>query len=114
MQSLYSQYIFEREGKQILEVEEGFAVYSFLTDTQGVWAVYIEDIFVVRGSREAGVAASIADSVADKAIQAGCKRMYGSVAPKANNSTASLKVLLAYGFQLDSCTSDLILFKKEL
>ena len=109
MPSLHAQYIQEREGKHILEEENGFATYSFLKD-----GVYIEDIFVSPDHRHSHLAASIADRIANIAKEKGFNRMYGSVVPSANHSTSSLKVLIAYGMQLDSATNNFILMKKDI
>lgn len=107
--SLYAQYINERENKQILETEQGFATYSFTKD-----GVYIEDIFVSKDYRHNNVASQLADQIIEIAKQKGCTKVFGSVVPSANNSTISLKVLLSYGFKLNSSTNNFILMSKEI
>lgn len=107
--SLYAQYISEREGKHILEHAQGFATYMFMEK-----GCYIEDIFVLKEYRETGVAAHLADQIADIAKEKGYNKLFGSVVPSANNSTASLKVLLAYGFKLESSSNNFILLAKEI
>jgi predicted GNAT superfamily acetyltransferase len=111
MPSLFAKYILEREGKSIVEDERGFATYLFYPDLE---AVYIEDIFVSQEFRNQNVARDYADQISAEAKLKGYKYLLGSVSPKANQATASLKVLLAYGFELDSVTKDLIYFKKRL
>lgn len=107
--SLYSQYIQEREGKHILETLQGFATYTF-TDK----GVYIEDIFVLKDYRETGVASHLADLIIDIAKEKGHKVAFGSVSIGGNNSTASMKVLLAYGFKLYSANNNFILLSKDI
>ena len=107
--SLFGQYIYERQNKCILENEFGFATYYFQND-----CCYIEDIYVVREKRKSGLASEMADKIAEEAKSKGMKYLIGSVKPSTSGSTASLKVLLAYGFQLVSAQEDFIWFKKEL
>jgi len=109
--SLYAQYIYEREGKSIIETEYGFATFAYMHDIK---AVYIEDIYVVGDKRKSGHGAAMADEIAKQAKLKGYNTLIGSVAPKANGSTSSLKALIAYGFQLHSCDGNLIWFKKEI
>jgi predicted GNAT family acetyltransferase len=107
--SNYALYIQERENKSIVEDERGFATYFYLED-----AVYIEDIFVKREFRKQGVASEYADKIAEEARSKNFFKMLGTVSPKANGSTNSLKALLAYGFKLDSSDNNVIYLTKDL
>lgn len=107
--SLYGQYIAEREGKHIIENEFGFATYFFTGEF-----CYIEEIFVLEPHRKSGIAAKYADEIAKEAKSVGVNKLLGSVSPKAPSSTQSLKVLLAYGFQLLSSEQNLIYLAKEI
>lgn len=111
MESNYAKYIREREGKKIVEDDRGFAVYSILDDLK---AVYIEDIYVRPEFRNQNVASDYADKIAAEAKSNGFQTLIGTVKPTANSSTASLKVLLAYGFELASSEHDAIYFRKAL
>lgn len=111
MPSMYANYIYEREGKSIIETEHGFATYNYMHDIK---AVYIEDIYVVPDQRKSGAAKNMADEVVRQAKLKGYNTLIGSVAPKAAGSTTSLKVLLAYGMHVHSCDGHLIWFKKEI
>ena len=106
---MYGKYITERTNKHIIETDKGFAVYSYTQE-----GVYVEEIFVERDFRKSGVASELADKIADEAKSKGFKLMFGSVCPAAKGSTASLKVLLAYGFELLSSQDNLIFMKKEI
>lgn len=107
--SLYASYLKEREGKEIIESEIGFATYYFLDD-----GCYIQDIFVLKDYRKIGEASRLAEEIEKIAKSKGYKKLYGTVCPLANGSTESIKALLAYGFKLNSSVSNLIAFVKDL
>lgn len=107
--SMYKKYVEERTNKSVLENESGFAVYSFTIDT-----VYIEEIFVSDEFRKSGRAVKMADEICEIAKSKGIKKVFGSVCPSAKGSTASLKVLLAYGMRLETATNDFIIMSKEI
>lgn len=107
--TLYGKYVKERENKNILEREHGFATYSFAKDH-----VYIEDIYVTPEHRKSSLASEMADEIAKIAKSQGINVMLGSVCPQTNNATTSIRVLLAYGFSLLHSSEDMIYFKKEI
>ena len=109
MSSLYAAYVKERENKDIIESDKGFATYIFMED-----GVYIEDIYVHPEYRKTDIASAMADEIAHIARGKGLKKLYGSVVPTARNSTASLKVLLAYGFTLQNSSNNFIWFSKDI
>ena len=111
--SLYGNYLKEREGKSIIESEKGFATYCFslIGDAK---VCYIEDIYVESSERHVGEASRMADQIAELAKAQGCKALVGSVCPTANFSTASMKVLLSYGFQLWKAETNMVWFSKEI
>lgn len=107
--SLFASYIQERLGKHIVESDKGFATYSFVAT-----GVYIEDLYVCPDERHSGEASRMADQIAAIAKAKGLNRMYGTIKPSANHSTSSLKVLLAYGFQLLEAGPDALVLVKEI
>ncbi len=109
--SLYSDYIKERTYDHIMERPSGFATYRYINEGR---SVYIVDIYTIPAARKKGNAAFLADLIANEAREAGCSEILGSVQPSAKGSTASLAVLLAYGFTLHSATNDAIIFRKDL
>lgn len=109
MKSHYAQYIAEREGYEIIEDEKGFATYKIFGEE-----CYIRDIFVEKKFRTEHVASEYADKIAAIAKEKGCKVLTGTVAPKANNSTAGVAVLLAYGFKLHDSNHQGLVFVKEI
>ena len=109
MSSLYAKYIKERTNTEILEIEEGFATYSFNTE-----GVYIQDIFVDKEFRRGDMAAAMADQIAHEAVNKGLKQMFGSVCLDAINPGDSMRVLLAYGMVPFSVKGNTIYFKKDI
>lgn len=107
--SLYAEYIKEREGKHIIESDKGFATFIFNKDS-----CYIEDIFVVPMFRHEHVASQMADKIVELAKAKGLTKVFGSVVPTANHSTDSLKVLISYGFTLNSSSNNFILMEKAI
>ncbi len=113
--SHYADYVRERLGKRIYEDDHGFAVYFDTEHPEWGTVCYIEDIFVVPSRRRDHAATVMADEIAAVAKERGVKMLMGSVNPKTNGATASLKVLLGYGMQLDHVSADgLIFFVKSL
>lgn len=109
IQSNYAKYIKEREGKSIVEDENGFATYSFQEHM-----VYIEDIYVIPEKRKMNVASKYADIIAEEAKKLGYNQLLGSVVPTANGATTSLKVLLGYGFKVYAASDNIIYFIKDI
>lgn len=110
--SLYADYIKEREGRNIVEDEDGFATFIFCGPEQK--ECYIVDIYVRPEKRKTGKAASFADTITDIARKVGCTYLSGSVDARTNGATESLWVLLRYGFHVVGVAENLIWFRKEL
>lgn len=107
MKSLFGEYIRERSGKHIVEMDEGFMTYVFSRDYQ---ECYIEDCYVRPEKRKLGIAAELLRLVRAEAKSRGVKRLTTSVRPSAHGSTVSLKVVLSGGFELLSAQDDAIIF----
>ncbi len=104
-----SLYLKERENVDSIETEFGFCTYIINGDE-----CYIRDIWIEPKYRQLKVATNLADKVAEIAKIQGCKYLTGTVSPRANNSTESLRVLLGYGMKLIDSNVNLIIFKKDL
>lgn len=109
--SLYADYLTERTNDKIIECPSGFVTYRYINDGK---SVYIIDIYTVAEERKRGAAGILADLVAKEASEKGCTEMLGTVVPSTKGSTTSLKVLLGYGFELQSAGNDLLIFRKDL
>ena len=101
-------YLREREGVESLIKDEGFATYIITGEE-----CYIRDIWVHRDFRKTNIASRMADEISEIAKKFGCTHLTGSVCPTAKASTDSLRVLLAYGFQLHSSAPNIIFFRKD-
>jgi len=111
--SLFSEYVKERLGDEIIEHEDAFATFRFIEDGN-ISSVYIVDIYVRPHFRNAKVASSLADEITKIAKERGCKRMIGTVASNAKNATQSIMVLIGYGMDFYKSTNEGLIFKKEL
>lgn len=107
--SPWAEYIREREGAEVLETSEGFAVYTIRGRE-----CYLSDIYVFPEYRRTKIATHIADQVSQIAIKSNCTHLVGSVSPKAAGCTASILTLIGYGMLLHSSTPDLVYFYKKL
>lgn len=110
MASLYAQYIKEREGKEIIESDEGFATYQFFDNGE----CYLQDLYVIPEKRKSGLATDMADQVVRKAIEKGCDTLLGSVCVDANDPTRNMKVFLAYGMQVSKIVGNMIFLRKKI
>ncbi len=102
-------YFLEREGFDSIVVDGGFATYRINGEE-----CYLRDIWVHSENRNRGVASAMADIISVKAKSLGCKYLTGSVDTTKGDPTASVKVLLAYGFQIFSAVQGGIFFRKDL
>jgi ribosomal protein S18 acetylase RimI-like enzyme len=115
MLELFDQYLREREGKQVLKSEQGFATYGF-NCVPGVDFphVYICDIYTRPEYRKTSVARDMADTISEQAKAKGVKIMLGSVDTNAKGAHESLLVLIAYGMKLFTTSDSTIFFSKEI
>lgn len=107
--SLYAQYIKERENKDIVETDKGFATYQIYGDE-----CYIADIYIVPEMRKSGLASKLANEIKDLAKKSGCKILTGSVCLDANEAAASMNVLYAYGMKVHLIKGNMIYFSMEI
>jgi ribosomal protein S18 acetylase RimI-like enzyme len=107
--SNYSKYLAEKTDCNIIEDERGFATYRFTSDS-----VYIVDIYVSPDFRHHDIASQMADKIGEIAKEKGIRKMLGSVNINTKDPTSSLKVLLAYGFKVNSSTTNFLLLEKDL
>lgn len=107
--SLYSEYIKERQGIDIVECEHGFATYKFVPG-----GCYIIDIYVRPELRRTGLATELGLKVVEIAKKHKVDTIIGTVSPSTHGSTDSLKALLSWGFELDNCKQDQIVLTKRV
>lgn len=108
--SLYAKYIREREEKEILEYDEGFATFKIFDNGE----CYLQDIYVVPDARKTGMAAKMADKVVEIAKERGCNTLVGSVCVDDKNATLNMKIFLAYGMEIYKNSGTIIFLKKDI
>lgn len=110
MESLYAQYIKEREDKQIIESHEGFATYKIFNNGE----CYLQDLYVIPEKRKSGLAKEMTDAVVKIAQEQGCHTLIGSVCSEDKFCTRNMKVFLAYGMQLHKIIGNMIFLNKDI
>ena len=108
--SLYADYIKEREDKEIIETDKGFATFTCFENKE----CYIQDIYVVPEYRKSGYATEMTDKVVEMAKEKGCNTLVGSVCTEDKNATRNMKVFLAYGMQIYKTAGIMIFLKKKI
>lgn len=108
---LYAEYIAEREGFKMIRDEYGFATY-YINEHENF--VYLRDIFVTKNYRRNRHAWSYADKIVEIAKELKLEKMVGSICLDTNGATASMKTLLAYGFEIKSVHGNMIYLEKEI
>ncbi len=106
---MYWKYLKEREGLVPLHSANGFALVKTVDD-----CLYIQDIYVEPEHRQSGQGKQLLEMAVALARAKGLSKILGSCSPNANGATASLKVLLAVGFQLHKSELDIIYLIKPL
>lgn len=110
MASLYAQYIKERDDKDIVEYDNGFATYKIYDNGE----CYLEDIYVTPDQRKTGLAVKLTDEVVQIAKEKNCKLLVGSVCVDDKNATKNMKIFLTYGMQIYKNMGTLIFLKKDI
>lgn len=108
--SLYADYIKEREDKDIVENDNGFATFKIFDNGE----CYLQDIYVVPAQRKSGLATEMADKVVSIAKENGCKTLIGSVCSDDKHATRNMKVFLTYGMQIHKVIGNMIFLNKDI
>jgi GNAT superfamily N-acetyltransferase len=106
---MYAAYLKERENRDILETPYGFAIVQEMSD-----CLYLQDIYVLPEFRKQGKGREMLLIVEDAARSMGFKKVIGSCCPNTAGADTSLRVILACGFKLLSCSENIIYLVKEL
>ena len=111
MNSLYSQYILEREGKEIIEDEEGFATYCDCEDGPGI---YIADVFVTKNARKKNKAHSYFNQIEEIARGKDKTFLRTTVESALPGWEISLKALLCNNFNIKRRDGTFIYLEREI
>lgn len=108
--SLYKDYIKEREDKDIVESDNGFATFKMFENKE----CYLQDLYVVPSHRQSGLATEMADQIVEIAKENGCDTLIGSVCSTDKHATRNMKIFLAYGMQIYKTVGTIIFLKKKI
>lgn len=110
MKSLYAEYIAEREDKEIIETDKGFAVFKIFDNKE----CYLQDLYVIPDYRKTGLATEMTNKIVEIAKEKGCNTLIGSVCSDDKYATRNMKVFLAYGMQIYKTVGTMIFLKKDI
>jgi ribosomal protein S18 acetylase RimI-like enzyme len=108
--SLYGNYIKEREDKDIVESDKGFATFLVLNNGE----CYLQDLYVVPEYRKSGLAIDMTNEVVRIAKERGCNRLVGSVCVDDKFATHNMRIFLKYGMEIYKNSGTIIFLKKEI
>ncbi len=97
MSSLYAKYIKEREGAEIIELDEGFL--SFQTSGE---ECFLKDLFILPEFRKEHVGARLVDELEKIGKERGCKIITGVICPAAQGATTAMLGAIKIGFSIHS------------
>lgn len=108
MSSLYSKYLMEKEGKRTIEVEnKGFVTYKIVNEMCHVCVLYVDPM-----ERNTRVARQLMNGLKEKYADK-CRAFTATVYTKQFNTTATLKTLLFFGFEVVGVQGEEILLYKD-
>jgi GNAT superfamily N-acetyltransferase len=96
--TLYAQYIQEREGAQVLESKDGFAIYRINGNE-----CYIRDMSVDPSKRQQGIGKDLISQLSDIARFNGCEFVTAHVWMFDPNKSKTLFAALKVGFEVVAC-----------
>jgi hypothetical protein len=108
--NLYAQYIKEREDREIIVLEHGFATYKKLNPE----TYYLVDMFVEKVYRRTNIAWDLNNIICDIAKKDGALNIITSICTDAAGVTESMAVILAGGFKYSSTSGNMLYFIKYL
>jgi|SRR5580698_4575598 GNAT superfamily N-acetyltransferase len=108
--SLYAEYIKEREGKDIVESEKGFATYQIFDNGD----CYIQDIYVAPEFRKTGLAVDMQKEIAQIAKEKGCSALMGSISLDDKNASRNLRIMLNENYIIHNTIGTMIFLKKDI
>jgi GNAT superfamily N-acetyltransferase len=108
--SLYADYLKEREDKDIIESDKGFATFKTFDNGE----CYLQDIYVIPSERKSGLATEMTNKIVAIAKERGCSLLVGSVCVDDKNATRNMKVFLAYGMEIYRNVGTMVFLKKDI
>lgn len=109
MNSLYEQYIKERENLDVIKTDRGFVIYRMKFPN-----CLINDIFIKKEFRQDGHASFLANQVFEICKGAGIKTVYCQTDERANGHEVSRVAIENFGFEFFKQDGTLSFFKLEV
>ncbi len=106
---MYSRYLKERQGLEVIENDKGFIVYRVEED-----CVFISDTYIEPEFRRTRACYDFADSVFKIAKENNKKMVVCQVDISTKNYIASMLVILNYGFEIYGMEKNEITFFKKV
>jgi GNAT superfamily N-acetyltransferase len=113
-ESLYSQYLKEKDGINTLETDKGLV--TFIQQGERGQEFYIVDIFVLPEFRRTGYATELGEIMQKQAVELGAEYLLGAVEINSNTYDQSRKTLESFGFEMFVYVDEdkINYFKKDL
>lgn len=108
--SLYKDYISEREDKQIVESDKGFATYKIFDNGE----CYLQDLYVAPEYRKTGLATEMTNMIVSIAKANDCHTLVGSVCTDDKYATRNMQVFLSYGMHISKNIGNMIFLNKDI
>ena len=107
--SHYAAYLKEREGKSIIEIDEGFIVYKLLGEE-----CYIAEAYIVPSKRREHICSDLERQVELEAKKAGCKWLTCSVWMKDPGASRNMQGILNTGYKFVHQEGDSLYFARSI
>lgn len=107
--TMYADYVREREGTETLFSASGFIAYWENKDN-----IYISDIYVMPHARKTGEGRRLADQVAQIAVRTGRRYLTSQCDRRSYTFEEALAAQKAYGFEVFEETGPMVHLKKDL
>lgn len=107
--TLYAEYIEEREDAGIIENDVGFLTFK-IRDRE----CFLIDMFVKKSARKSGRGRGLLDSLEAVGRMSGCEVITANIFLQDPNANSTLGAALASGFRLESSANNVLLIAKKI
>lgn len=107
--TLYSQYIWEREGAEIIENEVAFIIYKIIDKECMILEMFVDPI-----SRGSNKKREIIEELSSLAIKKGCEGLSGTIDLNAKDASHALSAVLRFGFKVVQAQNNILVLYKKL
>lgn len=107
--SLYKNYIMERENGIVWDMPEGFAIIKRIPE-----GFYLQDVYVLPQYRKTGIGRYFVEKLEELAKKSGESHIITSWSSLALGKEVSLEAITKVGFEPWKCEDNLVWFIKEI